>query len=77
VTFLHWTGNALRELLELVPLSMARWVFIGLFLVLMFWILQLPTSEVTPQDRQSRWYEDLRIWAWVSLMCQVLIYSMF
>ncbi len=56
---------------------MARWLLIGLFLVLMFWIVQLPSSEATPSDRQSKWYEDLRIWAWVSLMCQVVIYSVF
>lgn len=77
MTFLHTFGLFLRNQLELVPLSLARWLFIGLFLALMYWVLQLPTREVTPQGRQSRWYEDLRLWAWVSLMCQVVIYAVF
>ncbi len=77
MTFLHTVGDGLRTALERVPLSTARWLFIGLFLILMFWIVQLPASEATPNDRQSRWYEDLRIWAWLSLMFQIVIYSVF
>ena len=77
MTFLHWIGETLRLQLERVPLSVARWLLIGVFLVLMFWVVQLRSSEATPSDRQSKWYEDLRIWAWLALMMQVIIYSVF
>jgi len=75
VTFLHWIGDTLRGQLDRVPLSAARWLFIAIFLILMFWIVQLPSSRTTPNDRQSRWYEDLRIWAWLCLIFQIVIYS--
>lgn len=77
MTFLHWIGDTLRELLEQVPLSTARWLMIGVFLLLMFWVVQLPSSEATPADRQAKWHEDLRIWAWLALMIQVVIYGLF
>ena len=77
MTFPHWIGNSFRALLERVPLSTARWLFIAQFLILMFWIVQLPSAETSPTDRQSRWYEDLRIWAWLTLIFQIVIYSVF
>lgn len=77
MTFLHWIGNALRNLLEQIPLSAARWLFIGVFLLLIFWIIQLPSTATTPGTRQAKWYEDLKVWAWISLMCQVVIYAVF
>jgi len=77
VTFLHWIGDTLRQLLEQVPLSVARWLMIGVFLLLMFWVVQLPSSAATPSERQSKWHEDLRIWAWLALMIQVVIYGLF
>lgn len=77
MTFFHVIGDSLRQLLEQVSLSTARWMFIGLFLVLLFWIVQLPASRTTPNDRQSKWHEDLRIWAWIAVMFQIVIYSVF
>jgi hypothetical protein len=77
MTFLHWIGETLREQLLRVPLSVARWLFLGLLLILMGWVAQLPASQTTPPGRRCEWYEDLRIWAWLALMFQVVIYSMF
>lgn len=77
MTFLHWIGESIREQLLRVPLWAARWMFIGLLLVLMGWIVQLPAAQVTPPGRRSEWYEDLRIWAWLALMFQVVVYSVF
>ena len=77
MTFLHWIGDSLRQFLEQVPLSTARWLIIALFLALLFWIVQLPAIRATPRDRQSKWYEDLRIWAWAAVMIQIVIYSVF
>ena len=77
MTFLHWIGDSLRRVLEQVPLSAARWLFIALFLGLLFWIVQLPANRTTPRGRQSKWYQDLRIWAWTAVMIQIVIYSVF
>ena len=77
MTFFHWIGDLLRLQLDQVPLAVARWLIIGVLLVLMFWIVQLPTSQAVPPDRESHWYEDLRVWAWVAVMFQILVYSVF
>ena len=77
MTILHWIGDAIRDQLLRVPLWAARWLFLGLLLALMAWVVMLPSAETTPPDRQSAWYEDLKIWAWLALMFQVLMYSLF
>ena len=77
MTVLHWIGDTLRAQLMLIPLSAARWLFIGLFLALMAWVVQLPSSQTTPPGRRCAWYEDLKIWAWLALMFQVVVYSVF
>ena len=77
MTMLHWIGDTLRGQLLLVPLPAVRWLFIGLLLALMAWVVQLPSSETTPSGQHSAWYEDLKIWAWLALMFQVLVYSVF
>ena len=77
MTFFHSIGDVLRSQLERVPLSVAKWLMIALFLILLFWVIQVPSRKATPAGRQSLWYEDLRIWAWLTLMIQVVIYSLF
>ena len=77
MTILHWIGDAIRDQLLRVPLWAARWLFLGLLLGMMGWVVQLPTSQVTPPGRRCQWYEDLRIWAWLALMFQVVVYSVF
>lgn len=76
-TFLHWIGESIRNQLISVPLWAARWMFIILLLGLMGWVVQLPSAQVTPPGRRCEWYEDLRIWAWLALMFQVIVYSVF
>lgn len=77
MTILHWIGDAIRQQLMLIPLWVARWLFIILLLVLMGWVVQLPASITTPPGRRYEWYEDLRIWAWVAVMFQIVVYSVF
>ena len=77
MTILHWIGNFLRHQLDHVPLSTARWLMVGLYLILMFWIIQLPSIETNPPDRPGTWRGDLKIWAWFAIMFQIVIYSVF
>ncbi len=77
MTFLHTIGEALRIQLEAVPLSIAKWLMIGVFLLMLFWVIQVSSRKATPADRSSIWFEDLRIWAWLALMIQVVIYGVF
>ena len=77
MTILHWIGESIRHQLLHVPLIVARSLFVGLLLILMAWIVQLPASQTTPQDRKFEWYEDLKIWAWLALLFQIVVYCSF
>ena len=77
MTILHWTGEFLRMQLEQIPLSVARWFFKGLYLALIFWVIQIPSSKASPAGGHSKWNQDLKIWAWAALLCQLVIYSVF
>ena len=76
MTPLHQFGEAIRQALLNVPLGVARGLFILLFAVLLIWVLTLPRSQTTPPDRTPRFTENLKVWAAVSLIIQLLIYSL-
>lgn len=75
MTPLHDFGNFCRDLFLEVPLAAVRCVFVGLLLALWIWVLLLPRSETTPPGRESRWDENLKLWASAAILVQVLIYS--
>lgn len=67
-------GNLLREFFLAIPLGAVRVLFVSIPLLLMVWVLRLPSAETVPPGREHRWDEDLRFWAWIALAAQVLIY---
>lgn len=71
---LHTAGDLIRELFLTIPLGAVRVVFVAIPLLLMVWVLRLPSTAAIPPGREHRWDEDLRLWAWVALAAQVLIY---
>lgn len=75
MTPLHALGNLCRELLQKIPLEAVRWLFVLLLVALWIWVLRLPRSETAPPGRESRWDENLKLWASVALVIQILIYS--
>ena len=76
MTILHTIGNFFRELFLKIPLEAVRVLFVLLPLTLLIWVLLLPRSETTPPGRESRWDENLKLWAGVALVIQILIYSL-
>jgi hypothetical protein len=75
MTPLHEIGNFFRDLLLRVPLEVVRGLFLLLPVGLLVWVLLLPRSETTPPGRESRWDENLKLWAGVALLIQIVIYS--
>jgi len=73
---LHYIGEAIRELLLLIPLSAVRWLFVATLVVLLIWVLMLPRSMTTPPGGASRWDENLKIGAGAALLIQIVIYLM-
>jgi hypothetical protein len=68
-------GEQLRSAFLQIPMWAARALFLGVFLALMVWVVQLPKSVTTPKS-DSAWHEDLRLWAWLALVLQLLAYAM-
>lgn len=75
MSVLHALGDLLRNMFLQVPLWGARALFLAVLLGLMIWVVQLPKSATAP-SASSPWHEDLRIWAWVALMLQLLAYGL-
>ncbi len=71
---LHVIGDWLRGLFLGIPMGAVRVMFVAIPLLLMVWVIRLPTAQTVPPGREHRWEEDLRIWAWVALAAQVVIY---
>jgi len=71
---LHYFGDFVRELLLKVPLPLARGLFVLLMLALLIWVLTLPRKEVTRSESSDRISENLRVWAALALLIQVVVY---
>jgi hypothetical protein len=77
MNLLHELGDAMRWACGQIPLGVVRAVFVAVPLVLMVWVLRLPNAETTPPGRAGRWDENLKLWAWLALAMQVVIYCVF
>jgi hypothetical protein len=74
---LQYVGHQLRELFLLIPMWVVQGLFIAVPLLLMIWIIRQPEAAATPPGHSHRWDEDLRVWAWVALALQVVLYCVF
>jgi hypothetical protein len=74
---LHVVGTMLRDALATIPLGAVRVVFVAIPLLLMVWVLRLPAAQTTPGDGRTGWEVDLRVWAWLALGLQVVVYCLF
>ena len=77
MTILHWIGDLVRSALGQVPLSLVRGLFVAVPVVLLVWVLMLPTSATTPGDGRAGWSENLKTWAAIALLLQIAIYVLF
>lgn len=74
-TILHQIGEILRSTLQWIPLEVVRFLFLGLIATVLIIVLRLPKRETTPDILgTSRWDENLKIWAALALILQLLIY---
>ena len=75
MTPLHLVGEWLREALAMVPLTAVRALFVAVPLVVLVWVLALPRAATT-DPATSSWAGNLKMWAALALVIQVLIYAL-
>lgn len=75
MTPLHHIGEAIRNLALTIPLPMVRVLFVGLPVILLIWVLRLPREETTPPDNTGGWASNLKVWATLSLLFQIIVYA--
>jgi hypothetical protein len=75
---LHQVGEAIRNILLSIPLSAARGLFLLFLAALLVWVLTLPRVQTTPPGNEVgkvKLSENLKFWAAVSLVVQLVIYA--
>ena len=77
MTILHWIGDLVRNALSQVPLSLVRGLFIAVPVLLLVWVLMLPTGATTPDNGRASWSANLKTWAAIALLLQIAIYALF
>ena len=73
-TPLHIVGDFLRNAFAAIPMIGARLLFVSLLAILLFWVLTLPKEAVTREGSGGRPAENLRWWAALALLIQLIIY---
>ena len=77
MTPLHQFGEWVRQAMMQIPLSVVRVLFVAAIATLLIWVLSLPKSNVQPPDRPpSGLVDNLKLWAAVALVIQLLIYAL-
>ena len=75
MTPLHTIGEFFRNALLTIPLPAVRVLFVTLQVALLIWVLTLPKSATTPPDGSGGWAANLKIWASLAVLVQVVVYA--
>ena len=70
MTTLHQFGDAIRQLLTMVPLGAVRALFVLLPVMVLIWLLRLPSDDTCSAPDGV----NLKPWAVAALLLQILIY---
>ena len=73
---LHLIGEWTRGVLVQVPMPVVRVLFIGVPTLLLVWVLTLPRAETQPPGGAASITGNLKIWASLALMIQIVIYAL-
>jgi len=76
-SYLRGPGDALREAVMAIPLSVAKGIFIVYFILLILWVLSMKKSEVEGPLHGVRKSINLRPYAVAALLGEIVIYAIF
>ena len=78
MTLLHYIGDFFRNLFLAVPLGLVQALFIFLYLLLLVWVLKLPREKTggDPEVRDRAPSANLKLWAAVAIIAQIVIYAL-
>ena len=65
----------MANLVNNLPLELANWIILGLFVLLFFFVWLLPFSLVRAASGKT--FSDIRIWASALIACQLALYAFF
>ena len=79
---IEWLAGILKFVLNFewlagVPMTVARWVFLGLFILIGALVWRIPADYVFAGVKQRRWWLDLRWWGTGTLAMIFVTYALF
>lgn len=75
MTPLHAIGDFIRGILLVIPLPAVKILFILVPLILLAWVLFLPKEQVVPPGKERGIGSNLKVWAALALLIQVILYA--
>ena len=57
--------------------SYGKWVFVVALALLLIWLIAMPRRLIGQADGAPPWWRDVRFWAIVVTVVQILIYAWF
>ncbi|MFC1542057.1 hypothetical protein ACFL50_06375 [Candidatus Latescibacterota bacterium] len=74
-SILNQIAHSLFELAMVIPMSVVRGIFLGIFALLAVWVITMPPQY--PNDGKRNIWSDLRLFALIVLIVQSLFYIIF
>ncbi len=57
--------------------EIGRWIYAGVFAVLLVWLMLLPRERIGQQKAVPPWWRNVRVWAVFVTVAQLLVYLLF
>lgn len=57
--------------------EIGRWIYAGVFAVLLVWLMLLPRERIGQTKAVPPWWRNVRVWAVFVTVAQLLVYLLF
>jgi heme A synthase len=67
----------MAQWLHSIPLSCAKYIAGAFFVLIIVWAISRPKEYILKGSPDRKWWRDLRLWAAIILVVQIVLYAAF